>query len=95
MRRTLDAPTPVLTVTTRCTPAGVASALAQSAEALSETARRLGAVIVDTPLRVDHGDPEVVEVCLPIRELPSEDPPQPIAAEVLIPGTVVDAVVLP
>ncbi|HEX7167239.1 MAG TPA: hypothetical protein VF230_09685 [Acidimicrobiales bacterium] len=91
-RRSLASPTPALCVTTR---GGVGqdsvAAVEASVAALREVARRMGADVVGAPLRVEHaGAPDVVEVALPVRSLPDDDPPAPLAAEVLTPGTVVD-----
>jgi len=95
VRRTIDAPTPVLAITTRSPAdevAAVGEVIARSLAALRETARRLELEVVGVPLRVDHGDATVVEVCLAIRSAPEIDPPAPVAAEVLTPGTIVESV---
>lgn len=92
MRHTIDTPTPVLTVTTRAHVVGdVDAVVAESTAALRETARRLELDLLGSPLRVDHGDASVVEVCVLVRSLPDVDPPPPVAAEMLTPGTIVDS----
>lgn len=90
MRRTLDAPLAVLTVTVRAPHGSAETTLGESASALRETARRMGIRSDGHLLRVHHSDAAVIEVCLPLDGLPAIDPPPPIAAEVLVPGTVVD-----
>lgn len=92
VRHTIDTPTPVLTVTTRA-PAGVDvdAVIGEATAALRETSRRLELEVLGSPLRVDHGDASVVEVCVLVRSLPDVDPPPPVAAEMLTPGTVVDS----
>lgn len=90
MRHTIDAPTPVLTVTARSSDQ-VDSVVREAVAALRETARRLELDVFGSPLRVDHGDPAVVEICLLVKALPDDDPPPPVAAEMLTPGTVVDS----
>ena len=90
MRHTIDTPTPVLTVTAR-TSGEVDALVGEAVAALRETARRLALEVLGSPLRVDHGDPSVVEVCLLVTALPHDDPPPPVAAEMLTPGTIVDS----
>lgn len=90
VRHTIDTPTPVLTVTARAS--GDAGAIVgEAVAALRETARRLTIEVLGSPLRVEHGDPAVVEICVMVRALPEADPPPPVAAEMLTPGTVVDS----
>ena len=90
MRHTIDTPTPVLAITTRAM-TDITAAIAEATAALRETARRLGIDVLGSPLRVDHADDAVVEVCLLVSALPDVEPPPPVAAEVLTPGTVVDS----
>ena len=91
MRHTVAAPTPVLTITSRAAGADGDLVVEQSLAALRETARRMELDIVGAPLRVDHGDPLVFELCLMVRRLPDVDPPRPVAAEMLTPGTTVES----
>ena len=81
----LEEPLPVLAITLR-DPAG--GAIDDAKAALEETARQLNAVTIGEVFIVDHNDPAVVEVCLALEGLPAADPPPPLAAEVLVPGTV-------
>ena len=90
MPRSLPEPQPVLAVTSRLTGSS-AETLRQSVDALREVAGRLGLEVAGPPLRVVHEDESVLEICLPIADLPAEEPPPPRAAEVLIPGTVVES----
>ena len=78
-------PLPVLAITLR---APTQQAVDDAKAALLETSRQLNAVTVGEVFVVDHGDASVVELCLPIESLPAADPPPPLAAEVLVPGTV-------
>lgn len=89
VRHSVDRPMPVLTVTARVTVSGADAVAAECLAALRETATRLGVDVIGVPLLVDHADPSVVEVCLELAALPPADPPAPVAAEVLVPGTIV------
>jgi hypothetical protein len=92
VRHSIDTPTPVLTVTTRMPVGGdVDAVITEATAALRETSRRLDLEVFGSPLRVDHGDASVIEVCVLVRSLPDVDPPPPVAAEMLTPGTVVDS----
>ena len=91
MRHTIDTPTPVLTITSRAA-ADVDALVRESVAALRETAKRMGIETLGSPLRVDHGDDAIVEMCLLVHALPEEEPPPPVAAELLTPGMVVESV---
>jgi hypothetical protein len=86
---TIAEPTPVLAVTIRAGVDDRGKVVDDAVAALRETARRLALADAGPPARVLHDDAEVIEVCLPIAALPADDPPAPIAAEVLVPGTTV------
>lgn len=91
MKHEIDAPTPVLAVTTRAGASPEAAVIEASLAALRETARRLEITPIGPPLRVDHDDPAIVEVCLVLAAMPDAAPPPPIAAEMLTPGTSVES----
>ena len=84
---TIVEPQPVLAVTARAAAGAAESVIRDSVAALEEAARRLGIVAAGRAVRISHQDETVIEVCLPIAQLPADDPPPPIAAEVLVPGT--------
>ncbi|HVM08819.1 MAG TPA: hypothetical protein VM345_10165 [Acidimicrobiales bacterium] len=91
MTVTVDAPTPVLAITARSDLTTIEQIVREAAAALRETARRLELTASESVFRVHHTDAGVVEVCLPVSALPEVDPPPPVAAEMLVPGTVIEA----
>lgn len=84
----IEEPTAVLAVTVRTSDRGTART--EAAAALRECAARLGLEADGALLEVAHADPAILELCLKVGRLPAEDPPAPVAAELLTPGTMVE-----